>query len=230
MLSIIIPTYNEEKCLSELLESIKKQYYKDYEIIVADNKSKDKTEGIAKKYGCKVVKGGLPAIARNNGAKAAKGDIFLFLDADDKLDDGFLEKSIGEFKRKNLDLATCYFKVKGNKLVDKIIFSMGNVFLFLYQFVEPHACGYAIFCTKSIFKKLNGFKDDLKMSEDEDFAKRGGKIGRFRILNVKNQVNVRRFEKEGRLKVLFEYLKTEIYRKFKGDIKKELFEYDYDKH
>ena len=85
MLSIIIPTKNEEKYLPNLLRSIKKQTFKDYEIIVADNNSKDKTKKIAKRYGCKIVKGGLPGKARNQGAKFAEGDILLFLDSDPEL-------------------------------------------------------------------------------------------------------------------------------------------------
>ena len=51
MLSIIIPTYNEEEYLPKLLNCIKNQTHKDYEIIVADANSKDKTRQIAKKYG-----------------------------------------------------------------------------------------------------------------------------------------------------------------------------------
>ena len=81
-LSIVIPAKNEEKYLPKLLASVKKQSFKDYEIIVADNNSKDKTKEIAKSYGCKIVKGGLPGKGRNAGAKIAKGEIILFLDAD----------------------------------------------------------------------------------------------------------------------------------------------------
>ena len=67
--SIIIPTYNEEEYLPVLLDSIKEQDFDDYEIIVADANSTDKTVEIAKDYGCIVVEGGLPAVGRNNGAK-----------------------------------------------------------------------------------------------------------------------------------------------------------------
>ena len=49
MISIVIPTLNEEKYLSKLLKSIKNQTFKDYEIIVSDNNSKDNTKKIAKK-------------------------------------------------------------------------------------------------------------------------------------------------------------------------------------
>ena len=55
ILSIIIPTYNEEEYLPVLLESIKQQDFSDYEIIVADADSKDNTVKIAEEYGCIVV-------------------------------------------------------------------------------------------------------------------------------------------------------------------------------
>ena len=74
ILSIIIPTYNEEEYLPVLLESIKKQNFNDYEVIVADANSTDRTREIAKEYGCLIVDGGLPAVGRNNGAKVAKGE------------------------------------------------------------------------------------------------------------------------------------------------------------
>jgi glycosyltransferase involved in cell wall biosynthesis len=77
-ISIIIPTKNEETCLPKLLDSIKSQDFPDYEIIIADANSTDKTREIAKSYGCIVVDGGLPAVGRNRGAEVANGEILLF--------------------------------------------------------------------------------------------------------------------------------------------------------
>ena len=54
MISIIIPAYNEGKYLPKLLKCIKDQTYKNYEVIVADADSKDKTKEIAKKFGCRI--------------------------------------------------------------------------------------------------------------------------------------------------------------------------------
>ena len=96
MISIIIPALNEENYLPRLLGSLEKQNLKDYEIILADAGSKDRTIEIAKKYGCKVVPGGLPAKGRNEGAKAARGDLFLFLDSDLVLPEGFLDAFLQE--------------------------------------------------------------------------------------------------------------------------------------
>ena len=82
MLSIIIPTLNEEKYLGRLLRLIKKQSYQPKEIIVADGSSTDKTISIARSFGCRIIKGGTPAQGRTAGGKKAKGKILLFLDAD----------------------------------------------------------------------------------------------------------------------------------------------------
>src|SRR5687768_1992393 len=118
MLSIVIPTINEEEYLPNLLESIKKQNFKDYEIIVADAGSKDKTVEIAQKHGCTIVPGGLPAKGRNNGAKAARGELLFFLDADTVLPARFFEKSLYEFNKRNLSIASfCLRPYPENKLI-----------------------------------------------------------------------------------------------------------------
>jgi len=133
MLSIIIPAYNEEEYLPKLLKCIKNQTCKDYEVIVADADSKDKTRQVAKKHGCKIVKGGLPAVGRNSGAKIAKGDILLFLDADVWFDDNFLKNAIDEFQKRKLDVAGFYIHPIGDNVVDKIFFAI----LFLLFIKEP---------------------------------------------------------------------------------------------
>jgi len=228
-LSIIIPTFNEERYLPKLLNSIKKQNYKNYEIIVADNNSKDKTRQIAREYGCKLTEGGLPPVARNNGAKLAKGDLLLFLDADVVLPKNFLESCIDEFKKRKLDSATCLFKLKGNKLIDKVILFVGNAIIFSAQYFDPHCTGAFILCKKRIFNKLGGFNERLKQAEDHDFVKRSVKIGKFGSLKKSLFLSMRRFEKEGRANVLKKYFKSEVYRKIKGEIDSDIFEYEYGK-
>ena len=126
MISIIIPTLNEKKYLPKLLESLKKQTYRDYEMIVADNGSKDRTRDIAKSYGCKVVMGGLPAVGRNNGAKAAKGDYLLFLDADVVLPKNFLKKFYSEFEEEFIDVAVPYVLPTNRNKLDHTLCDFQN--------------------------------------------------------------------------------------------------------
>ena len=85
VVSVIIPTLNEEGYLEKCLVSLKNQQGHDnFEIIVVDAQSSDNTVEIAKKYANKVIisKKKSPSIQRNLGAKAANGNILAFIDAD----------------------------------------------------------------------------------------------------------------------------------------------------
>lgn len=105
MISIVIPARNEEENISELLESIENDDFEDYEVIVVDGDSSDRTVEVAKEYGAKVIEGPLEGIsaARNKGWKAAEGDIIYFLDADSVLPKGTLAKIKNEFEEDNID-------------------------------------------------------------------------------------------------------------------------------
>src|SRR3989304_5649057 len=97
MLTIIVPTKNEEACLPILLESIKWQSIQPEEIIIADAFSEDSTRSVAESFGAKVIGGGLPGSGRNKGAQVAKTKYLLFLDADVVLNDtDFLSESLNE--------------------------------------------------------------------------------------------------------------------------------------
>ncbi|MFV1917124.1 MAG: glycosyltransferase family 2 protein [Patescibacteria group bacterium] len=101
--SVIIPTYNEEKVIRQCLESLSKQTYPDYEIIVVDDGSSDST--------VKVIKSLItdhhppitmlhqkhfgPGAARNFGAKKARSEILVFVDADMTFESGFIKKLVG---------------------------------------------------------------------------------------------------------------------------------------
>jgi glycosyltransferase involved in cell wall biosynthesis len=83
-ISVVIPTFNEEKLIGKCLESLQKQTEKPFEIIVVDNNSTDKTATIAKRMGARVITEKTQGIsfARNAGFNAALGDIIARLDAD----------------------------------------------------------------------------------------------------------------------------------------------------
>ncbi|MBS3098467.1 glycosyltransferase [Candidatus Woesearchaeota archaeon] len=228
MISIIIPTKNEKHYLPKLLKSIKKQDYKDYEVIVSDAGSTDKTVKIAKKFGCKVVKGGLPSVGRNNGAKYAKGDIFLFLDSDVIIDKYFLEKSLKEFKERKLGTATWYAYPLSKRIFDKVFFFFLNYIMIIEQYFWPNAGGYCILCKKDIHKKLGGFREDLIVAEDCDYARRSAKFGKFRFLRTTSvKVSVRRLDKTGRFKLLLDYVPLGFLRVFGGVKRKNIGLYDF---
>ncbi|MBU1627701.1 glycosyltransferase, partial [bacterium] len=83
--SVIIPVFNASSTFEKCLTSVFKSDYKDFEVIVIDDGSTDKSMDIAKNYNCKIIeltenKGA--ANARNIGAKQAKGEIIFFTDSD----------------------------------------------------------------------------------------------------------------------------------------------------
>lgn len=226
-ISIIIPTLNEEKYLPKLLESIKKQNFSDYEIIVADAGSNDKTISIAKKNNCKIIPGGSPAKGRNDGKKIAKGDLLLFLDADVVLSQNFFKKSLEEFKQRKLEIAAfCLlpYKNKFYQLLFNVFYNWPIIFL---EKILPHAA-MGILIKKELFEKLNGFDEDIKIAEDHDLARRAKKIGKYGVLrSTKIFISERRFQKDGWLKTALKYLCCEFYMIFFGPVKSETFKYKF---
>jgi len=227
MLSIIIPTLNEEKYLPLLLESIKKQDFEDYEIIIADAESKDRTIEIAKKYGCKIVLGGLPAKGRNEGAKIAKGDIFLFLDAEAVLPEHFLKKVLLEFKERKLGIAGCGLepitRSKAYRILNDILYNwpvrlLENVFAYTYNF---------ILIKREIHEKIQGFDEGITLGEDHAYSREAAKISKFGLLkSSKLTLLPRRFEHEGWLTISAKYYFCNLYNIFFGNVRSNIFKYD----
>jgi glycosyltransferase involved in cell wall biosynthesis len=220
-LSIIIPCLNEEKNILRLLKSINAQKFK-CEIIVADAGSSDKTKKIAKSFGAKVIKGGLPARGRNNGAKAAKSDLLLFLDADVLLKKGFLDYCYNEIQKRKLDAATCYAYPLSKNISDILSYRAANVWIFLFKKIKPYAHGFCIFARKKMHDRIKGFDESLKFGEDSDYVIKANRIGKFDVLKRYIYVSVRRFVKEGRLKSNLRYFYFNIYRLFIGEIRRDV--------
>ncbi len=231
MISVIIPTLNEEKYLPILLESIKKQTYKDYEVIIGDGNSTDKTINIAKKYGCKIAGGGSPAVGRNKAAKKAKGEYLIFLDADVFLPDNFFSELLEKAAKYKFDVASSFSEPDSPRLIDKFMVRFFNFYCFILQKISPHASGMFIFIKKSLHVSLNGFNEKLKLSEDHDYVVRAAKHGKFSFLtSPRIKFSVRRFNKEGRAGIILKYLYAEIYRLFHKEIKKDIVKYEFGNH
>ncbi|MCL2243283.1 MAG: glycosyltransferase [Treponema sp.] len=228
--SIIIPALNEEKTLPGLLDSIKAQEFDDYEIIVADAGSKDRTKEIALSKGCRIVDGGLPGAGRNAGASVAKGDFLFFLDADVIIPPGFIRNVYDEMQDRFIDLATCEIKPLSDYRLDRVIHRLMNLAVLLNLWLDPKAFGFCIFVTKRLFLRAGGFDETIYVAEDNDFVKRASVFRNLRFLNSAYiMVSIRRFEKEGRFAYMKKGVKLNLYRAFKGEIRSdEVVKYEFD--
>src|SRR3989344_2744230 len=228
MVSIIIPTLNEEEYLPLLLESIKKPDFSDpdgsasggndYEIIVADAGSKDKTAQIAQQYGGRVIPGGMPGPGRNRGAAEAKGDVLLFLDADVILPEGFLASATKEFIRRDLGIAGFPIIFQGTNMLQKAFNHAVNALLRLTGKIVPHAF-MVIMVKKSVHEKIKGFDESVVMHEDFCYVLAAAKVSRFGVINQKAFTSFRRYEKDGWFATNARYLLAEWYTLFAGPIR-----------
>ncbi len=230
MLSIIIPTLNEEKYLPLLLEAIKNQEVKDLEVIVADAGSEDKTLEIARAFGCRIAPGGLPAKGRNEGAKEAQGNIFLFLDGDNiYLPPNFLKNLLEEFEERNLKVASFSIYPKGNKF-DKLAYGLYNSWAWLSQTFLPHATN-SVLVRKEIHEKVGGFDEEITMAEDHFYARQAAKFGKFGFIRTKPVLtSCRRFEKDGRLVTYSKYLIAALHMLLFGKIKSNIYNYRFNQY
>lgn len=212
IISIIIPTYNEEDYLPNLLDSIKRQNFDGYEVIVADANSTDRTREIAESYGCIVVDGGLPAVGRNNGARVAKGEYLLFLDSDLELTDDYLRNVLYEFRMEHLGIAITKMKPMSDKIEDKIFHDFANYFMIGVEKIKPHGAGcYGIITKKSLHDECGGFDESLTFGEDTDYIERLAEKERFRVIrNAKIGVSTRRLEEEGIVTLIRQYGKSTV--------------------
>ncbi|MFA5163688.1 MAG: glycosyltransferase [Patescibacteria group bacterium] len=234
LLSYIIPTLNEEKYLPLLLESIKNQKVSDYEVIVSDGGSNDKTASIAREAGCRFVVDSTvkhPSHQRNVGAALAQGELFLFLDADTVLPDNFTDTVLTEFQSRDLVGAGFYIKFSPNRPLYSLFAFFLNQFLFIRQYFAPAAVGAGIISRNLAHHKINGFDETIYVAEDYDYCFRLSRLGRFRMIkSVKLPYSSRRLEKDGKFRTLFKWLKMATFTLFNLKIKKKIVKYDFGKY
>ena len=121
--SIIVPVYGVEKYIGKCLDSIQNQTYKDYEVIVVNDGTKDNSMEIVKNYDVKVVnqKNQGLSVARNTGVEHAKGDYILFLDSDDYIERDLL-RELNKSLRNNPDVVRFQIKEVYEDTPNKKIF------------------------------------------------------------------------------------------------------------
>jgi len=147
------------------------------------------------------------------------------MDADNiYLPENFFKKLLEEFEKRNLDVASFPIRPQGNG-IDKLFYGLYNWWVKSAQKFSVWATN-SVLVRKEIFKKINGFDEEIKIAEDHDFAKRAARVGKFGFIRTEPVLtSTRRFRRDGRLKTYSKYLLAGAYILFFGPIKKDIFKY-----
>lgn len=112
MISVIVPAYNAQATIEKTISDVLNQTYQNYELIIVDDGSSDKTPDICEEMKSKDSRihvihqpNGGPSNARNNGVKEAQGSYISFIDSDDRIDPNLLEYLIRAIKETKADIA-----------------------------------------------------------------------------------------------------------------------------
>jgi len=190
-ISIVIPAYNEEKYISIPLNSLSKQSFQDFEVIVCLNNCTDRTREVVEKIGrwanmdFKIVEEKRKGVAwaRNTGFEAATGDIIASADADTFYPPDWLAKIVANFKESDIIglYGPVYIKSpkRGLKFLARYLFT--NFLQFSHWSGNYNLNGMNFAVRQEAFKEIGGFNTDWKSAEDVYIGLELKKIGRVKF-------------------------------------------------
>jgi glycosyltransferase involved in cell wall biosynthesis len=204
-LTIVIPTYNEEKYIAQTLYAIASQSgtYK-VKIIIADAKSTDNTRLVASTnafelgLNLEIIDGGLPAVGRNAGAKLATTPYILFLDADVTFSHRqVIVQAVNELAFMDYQMVGTTPVYKGEfDIRASIMFGLNKYVTWFLSKTEPFAIGGFTMVNRQVFNSLGGYDEKAKQSEDWLLSK---KISpkKFKLIPELVTQDNRRFKRYG---------------------------------
>ncbi len=189
MISIVIPTYNEEKYIEEMLRQFSEIKSVPVEIIVSDNKSEDATVDLARKYAQHVIKNhdavhATIALTRNRGATQAKYPLIMFVDSAVTIPhiDSFFKHVVRQFEERPRCVGlTVKLGVMPSvaTFADRLIFGAIDWWFWVSNNYLKRGMSHGKFMVvrADAFKKVGGFNAKLAAGEDIDFFSRLAKVG-----------------------------------------------------
>lgn len=223
--SIIIPVYNSEHFIKDTLDSVFKQTYKDFEVIVVDDGSTDSTYSLLKRYGNRIVllrkQNGGPASARNLGIKHSTGKYICFLDSDDLWTPNKLQDQVNYMNVNNCGLL--YTDVKVFRTKNNIKYTIGTLkcnlegMIFKDLFWNNFIVNSTVMIRKSCISKIGLLDESIRIvgAEDYDYWLRLSLC--FKVGHISKTLVYYRLHNNNLLGNSYEksyYLCDYIYRKF----------------
>lgn len=210
--SIVIPCYNGGADLPGAIESLKKQTFGDIEVLVVDDGSNDpKTLEVLESLpgGVRLIRQrnkGLAA-ARNSGMKAARGELLLPLDCDDRLKPTFLERTVAMLDQAPEAWFTfCWLELHGEK--SGVLEKDYNYFAQLFLNQLP----YCLLMRREVWEKTGGYDETMRRGyEDWEFNVRAGRMG-YTGVPVREALFEYRVSGSGMLQSLSNRLHAQLWR------------------
>ena len=204
--SVVVPALNEERLLGYLLSDLERQTRRPQEVILVDAGSHDGTVAVAQEFaGVRVLHGARPvARGRNLGGLSASGRVVVFLDADARLPETFLERFVEGFLRRRLDVACPLYKPHESTPAVERFHEVFNLATRTFQRVLPSGAGICLAVRGDVFRESDGFDPRLKF-DDIEFIRRASRGRRFGIVREPVFVSDRRYRERGVTRAILEY-------------------------
>lgn len=187
LVSVVIPTYNRAGIICETIDNVFQQTYRDFELIVVDDGSTDDTQSRLLQYGNRIQvirqENRGPAVARNRGARAARGEILAFQDSDDLWMPTKLERQVSVLETDS-SLPCCLSNIALGVVDGKEFTSFAQSLIYpkhdegiWLNVADVLATRFLLFTQavairREVFQKLGGFDESLRYLEDYDLPLR----------------------------------------------------------
>jgi len=183
LISFVVPAHNEERLLPETLRSIRSAagaVGMPFEVVVADDGSTDGTGEIASAFGARVVRieARQIAVARNAGARASRGEVLVFVDADTLISERLLLAALESLRAGAVGGGA---PVRFDGYIPPRLRGIVAVFVRVYFHLEL-AAGCFLFCTRDAYRATGGYDERLFAAEETAMSRALKRVGRFVVL------------------------------------------------
>jgi len=206
MISVIIPAHNEEGYLGRTLEALNRQNYSRFEVIVVANGCSDQTAEAARGRCHRLILLSQKSlgVARNLGARMAKGELLVFLDADTILGPTALQEISVQFSPR-MAAGTVRGLPDVRHLKYKLIYGLKNL---VHRISLHRGSSGVILCWKKHFMQSGGFDERLEVRENSELIRRLLRFGKYKYLGqVDATTSMRRYDQRGCRRMVWLWLK-----------------------